>query len=129
MVAKQWLEWQEATRDADNSENHWTFDCVESLRRHDPTAAFDLVLIMISNLQTPWQAVMIAAGPLEDLIADAPDVILPNVEEPARKCPRFRWVLTGVWPLGNRGTPEWERVLRARAGSLTIDESSEIPKF
>lgn len=83
---------------------HWSFFCMDGLKESNPEYAFDVVKKMIAQMTTHWQAGMIAAGPLEDLIAYSPDTILPLVESQARISHRFRWVLTGVWPLGNRDT-------------------------
>ena len=59
---------------------------------------------------------MIAAGPLEDLIAGYGAIYINRVEELARKNPRFNYLLGGVWK-NSSSEDIWERVEKAR---LTI---------
>ena len=56
---------------------------------------------------------MIAAGPLEDLLADYGNIYIDRIEELARKSPRFNYLLGGVWK--NSSNDEvWQRVEKAR---------------
>ena len=55
----------------------------------------------------------LAAGPLEDLLAEQGPEFIERVEELARKDPRFNHLLGGVWR--NTMTEEiWQRVQAAR---------------
>jgi hypothetical protein len=56
---------------------------------------------------------VLAAGPLEDLLADFGELYIQRVEELARKNPRFNHLLGGVWR--NSMTDDvWNRVKKAR---------------
>jgi hypothetical protein len=56
---------------------------------------------------------VLAAGPLEDLLADHGAAIIVRVEEEARRNPRFNLLLGGVWR--NSMTHDiWQRVEAAR---------------
>jgi hypothetical protein len=56
---------------------------------------------------------VLAAGPLEELIAYSGQEFIDRIEVEARRNPRFRYLLGGVW---QHGTPEpiWARVEAAR---------------
>ncbi len=56
---------------------------------------------------------LLAAGELEDLIADFGEIYIKRIEELSRKDPKFRRLLGGVWR--NSSKPEvWDRVERSR---------------
>lgn len=56
---------------------------------------------------------MLAAGPLEDLLAYFGELYIDRVEELARKNPRFNYLLGGVWK--NSATDDiWSRVEKVR---------------
>jgi hypothetical protein len=56
---------------------------------------------------------MIAAGPLEDLIADYGDLYIDRIEVLARKNPRFNYLLGGVWKNASKNDV-WKRVENAQ---------------
>ena len=56
---------------------------------------------------------MLAAGPLEDLIAEWGTLFIERIELEARQNPEFRHILGGVWQNGS--TAEiWERIEKSR---------------
>jgi len=86
-------------------------------------------LAAIAGAETPWQIVVLAAGPLEDLIASQGADFIDRIEEQAQLSSRFRFALTGVWPQGNRGTVIWARVEAARGEAMAagIDAGGALP--
>lgn len=78
----------------------WIWQCLEELVDRDPASALDCVVKCIAQCSDPHVLSCIAAGPLEDLIADHGPQVIGQIEELARRQPRFRYDLTGVWPLG-----------------------------
>jgi hypothetical protein len=64
----------------------------------------DLSDLVLANL---------AAGPVEDLIANFGAKYIDRIEELARQDPRFNQLLGGVWKRGGPGDI-WDRVIRAR---------------
>jgi len=83
----------------------------------------------LAGAETVWQVVMLAAGPLDDLIADHGDAAIERIEREARHSARFRFALTGVWPQDNGKTPIWARVEAARAAAMPsgIDAGGPLP--
>ena len=61
----------------------------------------------------------LAAGPLEDLIADFGAQYIEQIEDLARKDARFNHLLGGVW---QRGGPKdiWARVVHVRKGAVKL---------
>jgi hypothetical protein len=58
-------------------------------------------ILKILSLNPPQSVIsMLAAGPLEDLIADHGAEFIDRVELEARRSPTFGYLLGGVWPRG-----------------------------
>ena len=106
----------------------WSTLCVFELRHH-PEEAWIFVRQALSAAETVWQVIMLAAGPLEDLITEHGALIIDRIEREARHSSRFRFALTGVWPQGMEDTPTWARVEAARASSMPtgIDAGAPLP--
>ena len=71
------------------------------------------VILLITN-KTEDRKVLgnLAAGPLEDLIANHGSLFIERIETESRKNPRFRCLLGGVW---RSDPPEiWSRIEAAR---------------
>lgn len=108
-------------------ENDWSFDCVDELINEAPQTAWAVILAMVARLDTLAEASLLAAGPLEDLIASRGSDVIGEIEAEARHSARFRLVLTGVWPQGREKTETWQRVLRARAPGPHLDAVGHLP--
>jgi hypothetical protein len=68
---------------------------VQDPRNADLALAY--VILSGSRYDDPHFLGVMAAGPLEDLLRDPAQEILDRVITEARKTPRFRWMLSGVW--------------------------------
>lgn len=96
-------------------------------------AEIDLVWAFLraatARATTDRQLAMLAAGPLEDLIARHGASVIDRVEHLARRAPRFRYLLSGVWPQGRRDTDIWRRIEAARRPGLArgIDSPAPFP--
>lgn len=121
-----WLADNRAERDGDDFP--WSALCVFELRDY-PDEAWTFVREALAAAETVWQVVMLAAGPLEDLIAEHGAAVIDRIEREARHSARFRFALTGVWPQGNGETPVWARVEAARAAAMPtgIDAGGPLP--
>ncbi|MCB2115460.1 MAG: hypothetical protein KDE00_03975 [Rhodobacteraceae bacterium] len=121
-----WLADNREERDEDDYP--WSALCVFELRNY-PDLTWSFVQKALSGAETVWQVIMLAAGPLEDLIADHGETVIDRIEHAARHSPRFRFALTGVWPQGNQASPVWARVEAARAAAMAtgIDASGALP--
>jgi hypothetical protein len=72
---------------------------VEELVHTDPEVGWSIVLRLVEESPDDLVLSNVAAGPLEDLLVKHGDAILDRVEEQARRDPKFRRCLTGVWGL------------------------------
>jgi hypothetical protein len=63
----------------------------------EPESGWNAVLSLIELAVNDWQLASIAAGPLEDLLVHHPELFIDRVDEAARRNPRFRRCLSGVW--------------------------------
>jgi hypothetical protein len=88
---------------------HTMYDAV-----HDsPEVAWPAILEILSRGVTDEQLSLLAAGPLEDLLASHGAQFIERVEEEARRSPSFNRLLGGVWQ--NQMSQEiWSRVQKAR---------------
>ena len=75
------------------------------------------VILAILQQQPPRQVIgMVAAGPMEDLIANHGAQFIDRIELHARRDPAFRYLLGGVWCHCTQ--PEvWGRVEKARGNT------------
>ncbi|MDQ2091429.1 DUF6869 domain-containing protein [Marimonas arenosa] len=105
----------------------WAYSCLSSLEYDDPEMAWDLTLRMIRLVSTTQIAGVVAAGSLEQLLADHPDAFVPRAETLARTSARFRFMLSGVWPQKRQDSPGWQRILAARAPGPDMDAGDPLP--
>lgn len=116
------------TQHEDCDENQWVWDLMYHLCQQAPLIALDCVVSSIRQPLTQFQASCVAAGALEDIIADHGSVVIERVEALSQASARFRYVLSGVWPRGQ--DPEgdiWKRVLQARAIGPDMDKDDAMP--
>ena len=103
-VVNDWLE-QSRRSDGDSS----MYDVVHD----DPEVAWPAILQILQRELTEDQIAVLAAGPLEDLLAVHGSEFIDRVESEAAPNPRFNHLLGGVWQ--NEMEPEiWQRVHKAR---------------
>jgi len=98
-----------------------------NLEANHPDLCFALVLACLPRITTPDQASILAAGPLEELVAQQGDAMIGRIEDMARMSARFSYVLSGVWPQGRQDSPIWARVLKARESGPLMDDGGPIP--
>jgi len=72
---------------------------VDDLIYRDADAGWMFTLELIAAAQDDWHLANVAAGPLEDLLKRDPHRLIERVETQARRDPKFRRCLTGVWGL------------------------------
>lgn len=83
----------------------------------DPEAVWQAVLRSIQRKLTEEQISLLAAGPIEDLLARYGAQFIERIEAEAQRSPAFAHVLGGVW---RRDIPQeiWQRVEAARGGRV-----------
>ena len=110
-----WI-WYQVYFDTDKNraeEFFWAYLCVLDLVEDHADLGWDFVLATLATKPDEKAALpVLAAGPLEDLLANHGSAIIERVEIEARRSPAFRHLLGGVWR--NRMSEEiWQRVLKA----------------
>lgn len=80
--------------------------------KEDPDTALALV-VAATMFDDPAFLFSMAAGPLEDVLRDPDPQILDRIVTEARKHPRFRWMLTGVFlhAIAERVRPAIEKAI------------------
>src|SRR5688572_8214873 len=76
----------------DGSDSIWADEL-----RCAPEIVWEAIRTLGRQTLTENQAALLAAGPLEDLLADCGDVFIGRVEAEARVHAKFRYLLGGVW--------------------------------
>lgn len=128
-LAELWIGWyrEAAPGTSRTHPDEWTFDLFDSLAREAPGLCLDTILAVLPMCRTAAEVAFLAAGPLEDVFCrHAPDVI-DRIEAEARRTPRLRYALTGVWPQDDIDeTPLWQRLEAARRGPQ-IGDNAPLP--
>ena len=86
---------------------------LDRMARESPEAAWVVILEILSHIsalpeEPTFQA--LAAGPLEDLLANHGAAFIERVEAEASRSPAFRMLLGGVWQNTTENSV-WKRVL------------------
>ena len=94
-------------------ENFWAFEVFDDVSRTDPELCWELILQTLHTPHAESVEEILAAGPLEDLLARFGPAFIDRVEAKAEKDPKFKDLLGGVWQ--NDMTNEvWARVQACR---------------
>ena len=108
-LARQYLAHYAAGRPEGGDWRAW--DAIDRLVREDPTQAWAVVTELVAQCPSDEALFYVAAGPLEDLLAKHGPEVIDRIEEAARRDPKVRLCLSGVW--GNSIDPAvWERLMR-----------------
>jgi hypothetical protein len=104
----------------------WTFAVIDALVQDHPDLACDALLATLPLCATPDEVSLLAAGPVEDLLALHGAQVIGRIETAARSSARMRFLLSGVW---QRDMPAllWARVTAARAPGPDIDAGDPLP--
>jgi len=108
-----------ADKDAQAIPHRDAFDCVFSMTSGSPEDALAFVFVALEHAVTAKQEAYLAAGALEQLLKRHGPLVIDRVLDAARRDPKFRRCLSGVW--GHSGM---DKSVRAR-----IDEILAPPKI
>ena len=100
----------------------WTFDVMDALVARHPDLALDAILHSIAIATTAKDIGIMAAGALEDLVAQNGEHVIARIEQTAQNSKRFRYALFGVWPQGRKDTHVWARIAKARGAGPDMDK-------
>ena len=67
------------------------------LVRHFPKIMFSLIIKILEHDNSDFISGQIAAGPMEDLLFEHEDVIMPLIEKEAKRNLTFKKMLRGIW--------------------------------
>lgn len=93
-----------------------TWERIDSLVRENPDEGWRVCLALVAAAPDDFVLANVAAGPLEDLINEFPDQLIDRIEEEARRDPKFRRCLTGVW-----GVPDGVGARIAKLTATAVD--------
>ncbi len=79
----------------------WAWEAVDSAVRDTPQIGWSLILQLIAQAPSNEMLAHVAAGPLEDFVMQHVVTYIEQIEDRARKDPKFRLALTGVWCKGD----------------------------
>jgi len=105
----------------------WTYEVYCELTRVHPDLGLSATRAALATCVSPQEVAVVAAGPLEDLIAAHGAALIDEIENLATRAPRFAYALTGVWPQDAGGTLIWARVEAARRGVPGLDDGAPLP--
>lgn len=113
-VAEAWLTAMRALRsdppdDATVNGAWWAVELMFAWERGSPDRAWPVILELVAHSNDNRDLGVVAAGPMEDVLAFNGPAVIDRVEERAREDRRFQLMLSGVWRF--QIAPDiWERV-------------------
>lgn len=93
--------------------NFWAFQSFDEISRTDPELCWDLILQTLHTHHSDSVTAILAAGPLEDLLARFGEKFIDRVETQARDDSKFKDLLSGVWR-NSMSDEVWTRVEACR---------------
>ena len=112
-LSKEWVQASESSNEH-SKENHWSIDYVLDLDTDDKfEELWSFILYTYKQNISNKVIEVLAAGPLEDLLANDGEKYIDEIETLARKDPKFNNLLGGVWQ-NAMSDSLWERVCKAR---------------
>ncbi|MFD1508989.1 DUF6869 domain-containing protein [Lacimonas salitolerans] len=104
----------------------WAMALTDRLCADHPDTGLDLTLAALPLCDSPDDVAMLAAGPLEDLLATHGPALIDRIETLGPTTPRLRFALSGTWP--DRINPlVWARVQAARDPGPDLDAGDPLP--
>jgi len=106
----------------------WTADALRELVHEHPDDAWAVIQLLVERAESDAVLGRIAAGPLEDLLCEHGAALVARVEDRARRDPRFKTCLGGVW-LDSRDVSEdvARRLQAASEGEILMFEATPPP--
>jgi hypothetical protein len=115
----------------DSSEAKALFNEIEvvfDLEREYPEETWSLILEILSKTDLVHVLAVLAAGPLEDLLAFHGEKVIDRVEVEAKANPRFKNLLLGVWQRSTMSEELWKRVRGAAGWRREENQWVEVAK-
>lgn len=114
-------------RNSLNDANDWPDECSSVIMsgHDDPDLALSLVILASASFDEPEYLGLMAAGPLEDVLRHPGAHFLERIADEARRTPRFRWMLSGVWLHAIH--PEHVEAVQDAIGDMSMDRGDPLP--
>lgn len=97
----------------DTHPDDWADGELDDLCHADPETTFQIILDILRADSAPSIMEVLAAGPLEDLLARHGPFVIDWIEKQARVDPLFKKLLGGVWQ-NRTDAVIWDRVVAIR---------------
>lgn len=81
----------------EREENFWAFEAFDEASRSDPELCWELILQTLHTPHSDSVTEILAAGPLEELLAHFGPQFIERVEAKTREDAEFKDLLGGVW--------------------------------
>ena len=108
-LANAWLAQYDSGESAKDAAHSWAFGTLYDLCSDAPDVAWAVTEAILRHELTPHLKSVVAAGPIEQLLAEHGEQIIERIENRARADAGFKALLGGVWK--NRMTDTiWRRV-------------------
>jgi hypothetical protein len=88
----------------------WAYEEACELLDSDPERLWRITLLLIEHASDEVALAYVAAGPLEDMLAQHGPAFIQRVEALARRDSRFRLALSGVWGHTSFNRDVYERI-------------------
>jgi hypothetical protein len=109
-----WIAYQQTADGSPEKEIHaWAFDAFWNTAWESPSLCVQLCEDTLTCELDDLTRAVLAAGPLEDALAEHGPAIIGEVELRAARNPKFRHLLGGVWQT-TMSDEIWARVCKAR---------------
>ena len=114
-IVSAWIAGQQAKRGSPESESNWwaISEVSDWALTGEGDRLWEFILAAYKRDLPDKVVAVLAAGPLEDLLAKQGAEFIDRVEELARKDPKFNYLLGGVWR-SNMTAQVWQRVQSIR---------------
>lgn len=112
-LSREWIKAQEGETDSSGN-NHWSIDYVIDLTLDGKSEELWSFIKHTYKQKLPNSVVeVLAAGPMEDLLANFGDKYIEEIEALAKTDKEFKELLGGVWQ-NSMSDELWERVCKIR---------------
>jgi hypothetical protein len=97
-VIDAWIQYHSTPKKKEGCENlFWAWEYVTDLVFKEPEQAWPIILELVKQAPTNRILFDVAAGPFEDLIRQHGEQFIDRIEVQARRDPKFRQCLAGIW--------------------------------
>ena len=121
IIARYWLaKWDDTGTESEKELNSWVDNAYFSARDHDADYFFKIVEAIHEQDILQEHIEVVAAGPVEDLLAHHGEKVIERVVALATSDPKFAQVLGGVWK-SDMEDSVWELVRKHRDTSIWAD--------